>query len=104
MKEIIADNPAPDNEILEENHDEIKKLIEVDNPLWLSVTEAAKIGGIQNKTIRRAIQSKTIKYKIISNRYLIEVSSLVTFLHTRTKLKNKLNQLGIGQYIENWKE
>lgn len=72
------------------------------NPVWLSVSEAAKIGGVQTKTIRRAIQSKTIKFKIINNRYLIDFQSLIIYLHTKTKIKNKLNQYGIGQYIEKW--
>jgi hypothetical protein len=73
------------------------------NPLWLSVSEAAKMGGVQNKTIRRAIQSNSVKFKIIKNRYLIELTSLIIFLHTKTKLKNKLNQFGVGQYIKEWK-
>ncbi len=77
---------------------------EIKKPIWLSVSEAAKIGGVQTKTIRRAIQSKVIKYKIIGNRYLIELASLITYLLTKTKLKNKLNQFGIGQYIEQWKK
>ena len=72
-------------------------------PVWLSVSEAAKLGGVQNKTIRRAIQFNNVKYKIISNRYLIDLLSLIAFLHTKTKLKNKLNQFGLGQYVDKWK-
>ncbi len=74
-----------------------------ENLIWLSVSEAAKIGGVQAKTIRRAIQAKTIRYKIVKNRYLIEFSSVIAFLNTSTKLKNKLNQSGLGQYVEKWK-
>lgn len=72
-------------------------------PVWLSVSEAAKLGGVQDKTIRRAIQFNYIKYKIVKNRYLIEFPTLITYLHTKTKLKNKLNQFGIGQYVDKWK-
>lgn len=75
----------------------------IKTPIWLSVSEAANIGGVQTKTIRRAIQYNNIKYKIISNRYLIDLSSLITFLHSKTKLKNKLNQSGLGQYVDKWK-
>lgn len=32
--------------------------------LWLSVSESAKFGGVDSKTIRRAIKSKKIKYKV----------------------------------------
>jgi len=76
---------------------------QVPNPLWLSVSEAAKLGGVKNKTIRRAIQSKTIKYIVVGNRYLIDFTSLIRYLYSKTKLKNKLNQFGVGQYIEEWK-
>lgn len=76
---------------------------QITNPLWLSVSEAAKIGGVQTKTIRRAIQFNNVKYKIIGNRYLIDLISLLNFLHSKTKLKNKINQFGIGQYVDKWK-
>ena len=76
----------------------------VNNPIWLSVSEAAKLGGVQNKTIRRAIQSKVIKYKVIGNRYLIDFASLVIYLHTTNKLKNKFKHFGIGQYVKNWRQ
>ena len=74
------------------------------NTIWVSVSEAAKLGGIESKTIRRAIQSKNIKYKIVKDRYLIDFASLIIFLNTRIKLKNKLNLRGLGQYVEKWKD
>ena len=76
---------------------------EIKTPIWLSVSEAAKIGGVQTKTIRRAIQYNKVKYKIIGNRYLIDLSTLIAFLNAKTKLKNKLNQFGLGQYVDKWK-
>ena len=77
---------------------------EVSFPLWLSVSESAKIGGVTSKTIRRAIQANKIKFKIIKNRYLINFISVINFFSSNTKLNNKLNQHGIGQYIEKWKK
>jgi hypothetical protein len=74
------------------------------NPIWLTVSETAKISGVTNKTIRRALQNKIIKYKIVKNRYLIDFSSVLLFLNTKTKLKNKLNFHGIGQFVEKWRE
>jgi len=38
------------------------------NPLWVSVSEAAKLGGVQSKTIRRAISGQLITYRIRGNR------------------------------------
>jgi len=76
---------------------------EAHEPLWLSVSEAAKISGVGTKTIRRAIESNVIKFKVINNRYLINFSSLATYLYKTTKLRNKFLQHGIGQYVETWR-
>jgi hypothetical protein len=73
-----------------------------ENPIWLSVSEAAKVGGVQSKTIRRAIKND-LKFKVKGNRYFINLSSLVVYLHRNTKLQNKLNEHGLGQYIKEWK-
>ena len=78
---------------------------EVSHPIWVSVSEAADLGGVQGKTIRRAIKSDSgLRYKIIKNRYHIELGSLLGFLHKNTKLLNKLSDFGLGQYVREWKE
>jgi hypothetical protein len=87
-----ADQKNLDNESILKNP--------VANPIWLSISEAAKLGGVNTKTIRRAIQSEKIKYKIYKNRYLIGLKSLILYLNSNTKLKNKLIFNGIGQYIK----
>lgn len=87
-----------------EEKDEKVLTKEVLNIIWLSVSEAAKIGGVTSKTIRRAIQSQKLKYKITNNRYQIDLASVINYLYTKTKLKNKLEQYGIGQYIKKWRE
>lgn len=74
------------------------------NPVWLSVSEAAKFGGVNNKTIRRAIISKIIKYKVVKNRYFIELPSLIIYLSSSIKLKNKFYQYGFAQYVVKWTE
>ena len=76
---------------------------EVKYPIWVSVSEAATLGGVQGKTIRRAIKSDpNLRYKIVKNRYHIELGSLLIFLHKNTKLKNKLTEFGLGQYVSQW--
>jgi len=72
------------------------------NPIWVSVSEAAKLGGVQTKTIRRAISAGLITYHIRGNRYLIDFGSLLNFLRSRTKLNNKLQKAGLEQYVETW--
>lgn len=76
----------------------------IPNHIWLTVSEAAKMGGVQTKTIRRAIKSKQdLRYKIVQNKYKVELRSLIIFMHSSTKLKNKLYKYGLGQYINKWK-
>ena len=77
---------------------------EISYPIWVSVSEAAVLGGVQGKTIRRAIKADlNLKYKIVKNRYQIDLGSLLAFLHKNTKLKNKLKESGLGQYVSEWK-
>ena len=76
---------------------------EVKYPIWVSVSEAAGLGGVQGKTIRRAIKlDPNLRYKIVKNRYQIELGSLLSFLHKNTKLKNKLKESGLGQYVSEY--
>jgi len=76
---------------------------EVTQPIWLSVSEAANLGGVEGKTIRRAIKGDSpLKYKIVKNRYQIDLGSLLAFLHRNTKLENKLKNFGLGQYVKEW--
>lgn len=76
---------------------------EVNEPLWLSVSETAKISGIGSKTVRRAIEANKVKFKVIGNRYLVNLSSLINYLFITTKLRNKFLSHGIGQYVDKWK-
>jgi len=76
---------------------------EASYPIWVSVSEASGLGGVQSKTIRRAIKTDpNLHYKIVKNRYQIEFGSLLAFLHKNTKLTNKLKVFGLGQYIKEW--
>lgn len=77
----------------------------INNPIYLTVTEAAKFAGVQDKTIRRALkQAGELKFRIVKDRYQIDLASLILFLHKKTKLRNKLYNSGIGQYIKSWQE
>lgn len=75
-----------------------------DRQIWLSVSESAKLGGIDAKTIRRAIKNKKIKYKVCGNRYAIRLYSLIEFTHDNAKLRNKFYHCGLGQYVEKFKK
>ncbi len=77
---------------------------ETPEPLWVSVSEAAKLAGVQTKTIRRAIEAAGVKFQVIGNRYLISFASLIVFLLSSTKLRNKFLKHGLGQYVDKWKQ
>ncbi len=76
---------------------------EVINPIWLSVSEAAKFAGVQSKTIRRGIEAGSLIFKVIGNRYLINSATLIAWSLANTKLRNKFLQHGFGQYVAEWK-
>ncbi len=74
------------------------------SPIWVSVSEAASLGGVTQKTVRRAIKlDPKLQYRIVKNRYQIELSSLIKLLQKNTKLKNKLLTYGLGQYVKEWR-
>lgn len=76
---------------------------EVENPLWLSVSESAKFAGLGSKTIRRGIDGHHFIFKVNGNRYLINSHSLITWIFSHTKLRNKFLKHGFGQYVKEWK-
>lgn len=71
--------------------------------LRLSVSEAAKIFGLSQQTIRRSLKSSEVKYIVVCGRYKISFVSLLAWSQNKTTTKNKLLRTGIGQFVDNWK-
>ena len=72
----------------------------ITNPIWLLISEAAKITGVSDKTIRRAIKdSRDLTFRIINGRYYVELLSVIEHMEKTTKLKNRLDTYGLGQYV-----
>jgi len=69
----------------------------------VSVSEAARLFGVNAQTIRRAIKNQEITYVVVAGRYKINFESLVKWSQMKTTVKNKTNQQGIGQYVSKWK-
>lgn len=69
----------------------------------VSISEAARLFGVNAQTIRRAIKSSEITYVVVANRYKINFESLVKWSQERTTVRNKANKHGIGQYVDKWK-
>ena len=76
---------------------EPKELIRV------SVSEAARLFGVNSQTIRRAITAQEITYAIVGGRYKINFESLVKWSQHHTTVRNKLAKRGIGQFVDKWK-
>lgn len=74
-----------------------------ENPIRVSVSEAAKLFGVSTKTIRQAIKNQELKYIVVSGRYKINFVSLVEWSQKSTRRKNLLKNQGLGQYVDQWK-
>lgn len=72
-------------------------------PIRLSISEAAKLFGVEQKTIRRAIKNQEIAYIVIRGRYRLDFNNLLKWSQKKTTIKNKLSKNGIGQFVDMWK-
>lgn len=76
--------------------------LEISNPIWLTMSETAKLGGIQKRTVKRALRAGFMKYRIVESRYQVDLRSALIYLFSKKKLWNKVKEFGIGQYVEKW--
>jgi excisionase family DNA binding protein len=68
----------------------------------VSVSEAAKLFGLSDKTIRTALKNKEIKFIVIKGRYKINFESLLAWTQTSLRRQNKLQKHGIGKFVKQW--
>lgn len=69
----------------------------------LSISQAAKLFGISDRTIRRALTRNQIRYIIVRNRYQLNFESLLTWSQQSWHTSKKRDSKGIGQWVEKWK-
>lgn len=69
----------------------------------LSISEAAKLFGVNEMTIRRAIKQGKITYAVVGSRYKLNFESVLKWSQEETKRRQKLATAGIGQYVSLWK-
>lgn len=69
----------------------------------VSISEAARLFGVNPQTIRRAIKDQEITYVVVASRYKINFESLVKWSQRKTTVRNKSNQKGIGQFVDKWR-
>ena len=69
----------------------------------VSISEAARLFGVNTQTIRRAIKSGEVTYVVVAGRYKLNFESLLRWSQQKITVKNKSNRHGIGQYVDKWK-
>ncbi len=69
----------------------------------LHVSEAAKLFGISDRTIRRAIARNELRYIIVRNRYQIHFESMLNWSQQMPQIQKKRDRAGLGQWVEKWK-
>jgi len=69
----------------------------------VSIGEAARLFGINARTIRRAIRTGEIRYIVVRGRYKLHFGSLVAWSQRATTVRNKRDAKGIGQWVDQWK-
>ena len=74
-----------------------------DNIIRVTISEAARLFGVDQKTIRRAIKNNELKYVVVLGRYKIHFETLLKWSQQRITTKNKLSSRGIGQFVNQWK-
>ncbi len=74
-----------------------------DGIIRVSISEAAKLFGVDQKTIRRAIKNNALRYVVVQGRYKIQFESLLKWSQQKITVKNKLEKKGIGQFVDHWK-
>lgn len=69
----------------------------------LSVSEAARLFGVSQRTIRRAIQDGNLTYVVVQGRYKINFESLLRWSQRSTTARHKRDKQGMGQYVQQWR-
>lgn len=75
----------------------------IDEVIRVSISEAAKLFGVNAQTIRRAIKSDDLSYVIVQGRYKISFESLLKWSQQHATINNKMESRGIGQFVDQWK-
>ncbi|MBU2566891.1 excisionase family DNA-binding protein [Patescibacteria group bacterium] len=72
-------------------------------PLRISISEAAKLFGVSDRTIRRALANNEIRYIVVRNRYQVLFESVLNWSQQKKSASIKRDRNGIGQWVEKWK-
>ena len=69
----------------------------------VSISEAARLFGVNPRTIRRAITAGELRYVVVQGRYKLHFGSLVSWSQRTVTARHKRDAQGIGQWVDQWK-
>ena len=69
----------------------------------ISPSQAAQLFGVNERTVRRAINSGELRYIIVQGRYKINFEDMVKWSQKLPSREEKRDTYGIGQYVGKWK-
>lgn len=72
-------------------------------PLRVSISQAANLFGLTERTIRSAIKQGDINYVVVRNRYKLNFDSLLEWSQKSTRRRNRRDDSGLGQFVGQWK-
>lgn len=73
------------------------------NIIRVSISEAARLFGVNPQTIRRAIKGKEVTYVIVRGRYKLNFESVLKWSQKHASARNKLGTNGIGRFVSSWR-
>ena len=75
----------------------------MNQPIRISISETARLFGINQITIRRAIKEGKLNYIVVRGRYQLNFENILKWSQESARTKNKMESSGIGQYVEKWR-
>ncbi|MBI4134486.1 MAG: helix-turn-helix domain-containing protein [Candidatus Sungbacteria bacterium] len=72
-------------------------------PVRVTVSEAAKLFGVTERTVRAAIKRGDVQYVVVLGRYRINFDGLLSWSQKSTRRRNQRDSKGIGRYVGQWR-
>lgn len=74
-----------------------------DMPIRLSITQAANLFGVTERTIRTALRRTELHYIVVRNRYRINFDSLLAWSQKSSRRRNRRDSRGLGRFVHTWR-
>ncbi len=68
----------------------------------LSPSQASKLFGVSERSIRRAIKNKQLPITVHNARYQIDFYDLLLWSEKLPNRQRKRDEFGIGQFVKQW--